>query len=68
VPLTLAKGRVGGPQILTLSQAPNRKPNDVNHTEPEFPLQGVNELKVQVREANGRRLQFLVLHECSFYH
>jgi hypothetical protein len=35
----------------------------VNHTEPELFLQRVNEVKVRVREANGRRLEFLILHE-----
>ena len=62
--LTLLK--VGGQQILTLSQAPNSKPNDVNHTEPEFFLQALNEMKVGVRETNGRGLEFLVLHELKF--
>jgi len=38
----------------------------VNHTEPEFLLQAVNEIKVRVCEANGRRLEFLVLHESQF--
>jgi hypothetical protein len=61
--LTLLNGRVGGQQILILSQAPNRKPNDVSHTEPEFFLQAVNEMQVRVGEANGRRLEFLVLHD-----
>jgi hypothetical protein len=61
--LTLIKSGVGGRQILTLSQAPNRKPNDVNHAEPEFVSQEVNEMQVRLREANGRRLEFLVLHD-----
>jgi hypothetical protein len=54
VELTLIEGRIGGQQILILSQAPNRKPNDVNHTEPEFFLQAVNEMQVRVGEPNGR--------------
>jgi hypothetical protein len=62
--LTLLK--IGGRQILTLSQAPNSKPNDVNHTEPELFLQAFNEMKVGARETNGRRLEFLVLHELKF--
>jgi hypothetical protein len=61
--LTLTKSGVGGQQILALSQAPNRKPNDVNHAEPEFVSQEVNEMQVRLREANGRRLEFLVLHD-----
>ena len=60
--LALSKGRAGGRQILTLSQTPNREPNDVNHTEPELFLQALNEVQVRVREANRRRLEFLVLH------
>ena len=63
VELTLTEGRVGGQHILILSQAPNRKPNDVNHTEPEFFLQATNEMQVRVGEANGCRLEFLVFHE-----
>jgi hypothetical protein len=66
--LTLTEDRVGWQQILTLSQAPNRKPDDVNHTEPEFLLQAVNEMQVRVREANGRRFEFVVLHEWQFSH
>ena len=62
--LTLTKGGVGGQQILILSQAPNRKSNDVNHAEPEFVSKEVNEMHVRLREANGRRLEFLVLHDC----
>ena len=62
--LTLIESGVGGQQILILRQAPNRKPNDVNHTEPEFFLQGVDEMQVRVREANGCRLEFLILHDC----
>ena len=57
------KGRVGGQQILTLRQASNREANDVNHTEPEFFLQAVDEMKVRIRKANGRRLELLVLHD-----
>jgi hypothetical protein len=34
----------------------------VNHPEPELFLQALNEMKVRVREANSRRLEFLVLH------
>jgi hypothetical protein len=64
--LMLLNGRVGGQQILNLSQPPNSKSNDVNHTEPEFFLQAVNEMKVGARETNGRRLEFLVLHELKF--
>jgi hypothetical protein len=64
--LTPSKGRFGGQQILTLSQASNREPDDVNHTEPEFFLQAVDEMKVRVRKANSRRLEFLVLHNPSF--
>jgi hypothetical protein len=45
-------------QVLTLGQAPDREANDVNHTEPELFLQAVNEMKVRVREANSRRLEF----------
>ena len=44
--LTPSNGRFGGQQILSLSQASNREPNDVNHTEPEFFLQAVDEMKV----------------------
>ena len=58
--------KVGGQQILNLSQSPNSKPNDVNHAEPEFFLQALNEMKVGVRETNGRRLEFLVLHQPKF--
>jgi hypothetical protein len=61
--LTLLRGTVGEVQVLTLGQAPDREPNDVNHTEPELFLQAVNEMKVRVREANSRRLEFLVLHD-----
>jgi hypothetical protein len=61
--LTLTKGGVGRQQILTLSQAPNCKSNDVNHAEPEFVSKEVNEMHVRLREANGRRLEFLVLHD-----
>lgn len=61
--LALNKSRVvGGKQILALSQAPNRKPNNVNHAEPELLSQAVNEMQVRVREANGRRLEFVSLH------
>ena len=66
--LTLTEDRVGEQQILTLSQAPNREPDDVNHTEPELFLQAVNEMQVRVREANGCRLEFVVLHEWQFLH
>jgi hypothetical protein len=48
--------------MFTLSQAPYREPNDVNHTEPELFLQALNEMQVRVREANSHRLEFLVLH------
>jgi hypothetical protein len=66
--LTPSEGRFGGQQILTLSQASNREPDDMNHTEPEFFLQAVDEMKVRVRKANSRRLEFLVLHNPSFLH
>ena len=52
--------------MLTLSQAPNRKPNDVNHTEPELFLQALNEKNVRISKANRRRLEFLVLHDSNF--
>ena len=57
------KGRVGGQQILTLRQASNREADGVNHTEPEFVLQAVDEIKVRVPKTNGRRLELLVLHD-----
>ena len=38
----------------------------MDHTEPEFFLQAVDEMKVRVRKANSRRLEFLVLHNPSF--
>ncbi len=62
VSLMLLRGGVGGQQILVFGQAPNGESNNVNHTEPEFLLQGFNEMQVRVREANGRRLEFVVLH------
>ena len=38
----------------------------MNHPEPELFLQALNEMKVRVREANSRRLEFLVLHAFLF--
>jgi hypothetical protein len=38
----------------------------VNHAEPKFFLQAVDKMKVRVREANSRRLEFVVLHNPSF--
>jgi len=35
----------------------------MNHAEPELLSQAFDEIKVRIREANGRRLEFLVLHE-----
>jgi hypothetical protein len=35
----------------------------MNHAEPELLSQAVDEIKVRVREANGRGLEFFVLHE-----
>jgi hypothetical protein len=49
--------------MLAFRQAPDGESDDMNHTEPEFLLQAVNEKKICVCEANGRRLEFLVLHE-----
>jgi hypothetical protein len=35
----------------------------MNHAKPELFSQAVNEMKIRLREANGRRLEFLVLHD-----
>ena len=58
----LLRGGGGGQQILIFSQTPDGESNDVDHTEPELFSQAVNEIKVRVRETDGCRLEFLVLH------
>jgi len=58
----LLRGGGGGQKILIFGQAPDGESNDVNHTEPELFSQAVNEIEVRVREADGCRLEFLVLH------
>lgn len=35
----------------------------MNHAEPELLLKAGNEMEVRIREANGRRLKFVVLHD-----
>ena len=49
--------------MLTLGHAPNSESQYMNHAEPEFLPQAIDEIKVRVREANGRGLEFFVLHE-----
>ena len=39
----------------------------MNHAEPELLSQAFDEIKVRIREANGRRLEFFVLHESQIH-
>jgi hypothetical protein len=64
--MRLALSRGERQQILTLSEAPNGEPNHVNHTETEFFLQRLDQMKIRLREANCRRFEFLVPDHSPF--
>jgi hypothetical protein len=64
--LAFLGSRLPGRQILTFSQAPDGKSDDVNHAEAKLLLQRRDEMKVRVREPNRSGLKFLIFHHHPF--